>query len=201
MSTTDKTELLKLLPDTNNLSVVIVPNAWDTYPKERKELEVNNCVASFEQYGFKVSIIDLTKADKQTIKQSLKDTALVWVMGGNTFYLNYYAQKSGFSEVLKPLLDEGLVYGGESAGAALVGSTLHGIEHLDDPKLAPKVSWDGIGLLDYGLIPHWGWEKYGEYLTKAKTEMEKYGKVTTIDNDKAIIIIDGQSKIVENPVD
>ncbi len=197
MSPVNKAELLKLLPDGHDLSVTIVPNAWDIYPKERKELEVNNCVASFKKYGFKTSILDLTNSDKQAVEQSLKDANLVWVMGGNTFYLNFYAQKSGFGEFLKKRLNENLVYGGESAGAVLVGSTLHGIEHLDDPKLAPEIAWDGVGLLDYGLIPHWGWEKYGEYLAKAKTEMEKHGKVATIDNDEALVIIDGQSRTVK----
>jgi dipeptidase E len=119
-------------------------------------------------------------------------------MGGNTFHLNYYAQKSGFGDVIKNLLLEGLVYGGESAGAILVGSTLHGIEYLDDPKLAPEILWNGIGLLDYGLIPHWGWEKYGEYISKARNEMEKHGTVITLDNDKALVIIDGQTKVVHN---
>jgi len=117
MSPADKTELLKLLPADENLSVAIVPNAWDTYPKERKELEVNNCVASFKKYGLKTSILDLSSSDKRAVEQSLKNVNLVWVMGGNSFHLNFYAKKSGFSEALKKSLDEGLVYGGESAGA------------------------------------------------------------------------------------
>lgn len=152
----------------------------------------------FEGYGFKTSLLDLTKANRQVVEKSLKDTKLVWVMGGNTFYLNYYVEKSDFGAVVRELLDNGLVYGGESAGAVIVGSTLHGIEYLDDPKLAPEQIWQGIGLLDYGLIPHWGWEKYGQYLEQAKGEMEKYAHVSTIDNDEALVVDDGQSKIVSN---
>lgn len=199
MSPVDKTELLKLLPVDSNFSVVIVPNAWDTYPKERKSLEVSNCVESFKSFGCKTSILDLIELNERDVEQALKNTNLVWVMGGNSFYLNYYAQKSGFNKVIKTMADSGLVYGGESAGALLAGSTLHGIEHLDDPKEAPETIWDCIGLLDYGLIPHWGWEKYGDYLAKAKIEMEKYGKVVTIDNNKALIIVDGEITEVDNP--
>lgn len=196
MSPADKTELIKLLPDEGNLSVAIIANAWDTYPKERKNLELNDCVTSFEKYGLKTSVLDLAKVNEQAVERSLKNVNLVWVMGGNSFYLNYCAHKSGFDKVLRRIINENLVYGGESAGAVLVGSTLHGIEHLDDPKLAPEVMWDGIGLLEYGIIPHWGWEKYGEHLIKAKIEMESHSKVVTINNDEALTVIDNEPRLV-----
>jgi dipeptidase E len=186
-------ELLKLIGKQSNLSAVLVPTAWNTYPEERCTTEVAKCVETFKSYGFTTSILDLTIADKQTIEDTLKDKDLVWVMGGNTFYLNLYLHTSGFSEVIKKRLDNGLVYGGESAGAVVVGSTLHGVEHLDDPKDAPEVNWDGLQLVDSGIIPHWGYEKYGEYLEKAKQEMEKFTKVVTIDNDKALVINGSES--------
>lgn len=192
MSPINKDELLKLVGKQSGLSVVIVPNAWDTYPKERKELEVANCIALFKSCGFTTSVLDLTISDKQKVEDGLKNKTLVWVMGGNTFYLNLYLHKSGFSEVIKQHLDNGLVYGGESAGAVVTGLTLHGIEHLDDPKESPEVIWEGLKLVDFSIIPHWGWEKYGEYLEKAKQEMEKSTKVVTIDNDKALVINGGE---------
>jgi dipeptidase E len=198
MSPINKDELLKLIDKQNDFSVVIIPNAWDTYPKERKALEVASCIAMCKGYGFTTSILDLTTSDKQKVEEELKNKSLVWVMGGNTFYLNLYLHKSGFSEVIKEHLDNGLVYGGESAGAVVTGLTLHGVEHLDDPKESPEIIWDGLKLVDFSIIPHWGWEKYGEYLRKAKQEMEKFTKVVTIDNDKALVINGSELKFIDS---
>jgi dipeptidase E len=183
-----KDELLKLIGKQSSLSAVLVPTAWGTYSEERRTTEIAKCVSAFKSYGFTTSILDLTKANKQTVEDMLKGKNLVWVMGGNTFYLNLYLHTSGFSEVIKEHLDNGLVYGGDSAGAVVAGSTLHGVEHLDDPNDAPEVLWDGLRLVDSGILPHWGYEKYGEHLEKTKQEMEKFTKVITIDNDKALII-------------
>jgi dipeptidase E len=188
-----KSELLKLIGKQGNLSTVLVPTAWGTYSEERRTTEVAKCVESFKSYGFTTSILDLTAANKQAVEDMLKGKDLVWVMGGNTFYLNLYLHTSGFSELIKEHLDNGLVYGGESAGAVVVGLTLHGVEHLDDPKDSPGVIWDGLRLVDSGIIPHWGYEKYGEYLEKAKQEMEKFTKVVTIDNDNALVVNGGES--------
>lgn len=188
MPLNSKDELLKLIGKQANLSVVLVPTAWGTYPEERRTTEVAKCVESFKSYGFTTSLLDLTTANKQTVENALQDKDLVWVMGGNTFYLNLYLHTSGFSELIKKHLDNGLVYGGDSAGVVVVGSTLHGVEHLDDPKDSPEVIWEGLQLVDYGILPHWGYEKYGEYLEKAKQEMEKFGRVVTVDNDKTLVI-------------
>jgi dipeptidase E len=143
-------------------------------------------------------MLDLKLLDKTAVEESLKQKDLVWVMGGNTFYLNFLLHKSGFKDVIKKLLKEGLVYGGESAGAVVAGSTLHGIEYLDDPKLSPEVIWEGLKLFDFGIIPHWGLSEYGESLLDAKREMERYAIVSTIDNDKALEIEGEELEIINN---
>jgi dipeptidase E len=120
-------------------------------------------------------------------------------MAGNTFYLNFYLQQSGFAKIVKEATAQGLVYGGESAGAVVAGSTLHGVEKVDDPAEAPAIIWEGLGLVDHGILPHADWEKYRKPMAEAKEEMEKFTQVTTINNDQALVIVDGQAEIVDNP--
>jgi len=196
LSNTD--ELLKLL-DKPNPAVAVVPNAWDTYPPERKAVEVEKAVKLFEAAGFTTSLLDLTKANKESVEGTLKAQDVVWVMGGNTFYLNFYIHQSGFDDVVKDLVNQGLVYGGESAGAVIIGTTLHGIEHVDDPKDAPEVVWAGLSLQPYGIVPHWGWGKYQPVLEKAKETMKDFTKVVTLNNDQALVINDDQITTVKNP--
>jgi dipeptidase E len=191
MPLVDSKPLLKLAGKSEGVRVALVPTAWGTYPNDRQQTEVKKFTKALEGFGFTVHTLDLTTSNEQSVRDDLTASDIVWVMGGNTFYLNYYMRQSSFNKVIKDLLEHGLVYAGESAGAVAAGSTLHGIEHLDDPKEAPEVVWDGLKLVDFGIIPHWGWERYGPALEKAKLEMEKYGPITTMGNNQALII-DGE---------
>ena len=123
----------------------------------------------------------------------------IWIMGGNTFYLNYKIHKTGFDKTLKSAVANGLVYGGTSAGAVIAGPTIHGAENVDDLKDAPQVIWDGLGLVDFGIVPHWGMEKYAKELEKMYEEMQPYvSQVIKLSNEDAVIDIDGIQKNVNS---
>jgi dipeptidase E len=154
--------LLNLCGDANGRTVCIIATGWDTYPAERKATELDHILSKFNELGFVPSQFDLTTATKDSIRTALTGKTLVWVMAGNTFYLNFHLHKSGFAEIIKELVTGGLVYGGESAGAVVAGRTIHGAEKVDDPKEAPEVIWQGLGLVDHGILPHADWEKYRE---------------------------------------
>jgi len=201
MHPSNKEVLLGLFSKQEDLTVTIIPTAWDTYSPERKTAEVRAQIAAFEQWGFKASVIELTSISGTTLKENLTGKDLVWVTGGNTFYLNYFMLKSGFSDVIRKFLDDGMVYGGESAGAVVAGSTFKGIDCVDDPNEAPGIVWEGLGLVSKGVLPHWGWEKYETEMKAAKESMSKTTEVITIDNDRALVIEDGKERVVENPTD
>ncbi len=185
-------ELLRQLPKKAELSVAIIPNAWDVYSADRRVSEIAKTKDSFVAMGTRPQLVDITKLSGDALQAEIAKHDLLWVMGGNSFYLNYYVHESGLSVCIKALLNEGIVYGGESAGAVLACPTLHGVELLDDPALAPKLIWEGLGLIRDGIVPHWGLEKYADKLEQCKTEMEKYVNVITLSNDQALVV-DGLS--------
>lgn len=191
----DSKNLLALI-NTSSPSVSIIPNARDIYPAEVQQEENNRVVEHFAELGIKSHFIDLRQDTGDELKDKLASHSLVWVMGGNTFYLNEQVHKSGMAGFIRQLLEDGLVYGGESAGAVLACPTLRGVELMDDPEKASKPMWDGLGLVDFGIIPHWGMEKYSKVLEKCKTEMEKHVKVQTLNNDQAIVIHNSQITLV-----
>jgi len=181
-------ERLQLFGNKKLLSVAIVPNAWDTYPADRQKAELSNTVSQFEELGFKTTIIDLTTANSN-LKENLEPYDFIWIMGGNTFYLNYKIHKTGFDQTLKQAVNNGLVYGGTSAGAVIAGPTIHGAENVDDPKDAPQIIWEGLGLTDFGIVPHWGMDKYANELEKMYEEMQPYvSQITKLSNEEAVVI-------------
>jgi dipeptidase E len=187
-------ELTELFGNKKELSVGIIPNAWDTYTDEIQNKEVAEVVSNFKELGFKTSIIDLTT--DANIDKKVESNDFLWVMGGNTFYLNYKIHMTGFDKMISDAIGKGVIYGGSSAGAVVVGPTLHGVENVDDPKDAPEIIWDGLSLVDVGIVPHWGIAKYSSQLEKMKDEMLPYvAQIVTLTNDQAVTIINGQRQL------
>ena len=192
----NKDEQNKLFGGKTSPTVVIIPNAWDPYPEKRQQTELANTKDEFEKRGYRPSVLDLVTSSDAQRQDALQSNDLAWVMGGNSFYLNYLIRKTGFDVLLKDVLREGLVYGGVSAGAVIAGPTLYGTENVDDPHDAPRVVWDGLGLVDFGVVPHWGMEKYAGKLEKMADEMRQLvPQCITLTNEQAITVLDDTYEI------
>ena len=70
-------------------------------------------------------------------------------------------QASGFDDIIRDLLlRDQIVYGGYSAGVAMLTPALHGIELVDDALTVPPgydvtIIWDCLGLLPWAVAPHY----------------------------------------------
>src|SRR5262245_40859242 len=132
-------DLLALLPQVDSLSVAMIANAWDLDSATRTDPIIMSLERTFLSLGLRTTKLDLRRTTGEELSSQLAQHQLVWFMSGNTFYLNALVHASGLHQILPGLMKSGLVYGGESAGAVIAGTTLRGVEHLDDPKPAPKL--------------------------------------------------------------
>ena len=139
----------------DSVTVALIPNAKDYYSKRPRDFVVNDLVNYMRQLGLKVSVIDLREYDDSgRLKATLIDYDLVWAMGGNTYMLRYEMQRSGFDRIIRHLLDQGVVYGGDSAGALVAGSSIAGVELADEPAFAEEVIKDGVNIVPFVVMPH-----------------------------------------------
>jgi len=52
---------------------------------------------------------------------------------------------------------------------------------------------EGLGFVDFEIVPHWDNDKYEDILGKIKDRLEKDGyKVKTLNDDQAVIVNKGQ---------
>jgi dipeptidase E len=85
----------------------------------------------------------------------------LWVVGGNVFVLRRAMSQSGLDAVLaRRSSDSAFVYAGYSAGSCVAGSTLRGIDLVDDPNVVPAAysnasAWDGLGFVPFAIAPHY----------------------------------------------
>ena len=69
------------------------------------------------ELGFKIIEIDLKQENENSLTGKLANLEVVFVEGGNTFYLMKYIRESGFDKAIKRFLDNGGIYLGVSAGS------------------------------------------------------------------------------------
>jgi dipeptidase E len=82
-----------------------------------------NDLYRIKQQGYWVDIIELTAHNPDAIAKVLEDKEVIFVGGGNEFYLSFWMQKSGLFDLLPKLL-ETKVYAGISAGSMIMGKSL-----------------------------------------------------------------------------
>lgn len=177
-----------------------ISNAKDYKSASDRQAKVEENFAYWRSIGLEPTEIDLRPYFNKTgAEKTLEGFEFVWLAGGNAFLLRRALSYTGLDDYLrKKVRDNSIIYGGESAGAIMTGPTLEGSEddstNEDDPNYVPKpyektVMWDGLGLTDFIVVPHYqspeiaeSIEGYIGYIEKKKWTYEK------ITDDQAIIV-------------
>jgi dipeptidase E len=181
----------------------VIGNAVDFVPEPDRRAYAKttyNPIAELKTVGIEAENLDLRDyfGNRPALRQKLDEVDLVWVLGGNAFLLRRAMALSGFDEVIMELLSaDSLVYGGFSAGAVVAAPSLTGIEIMDDPTvLVPpypaKAIWEGLGLIDFSIIPHYRSDHPEAPLAeRAVRFLEKQGLPFAALRDGEVLIRDG----------
>jgi dipeptidase E len=170
-------------------TVALIPNAKDYYSKRAWNFTINSRIEYMQGLGFSIEVVDLKDyTEELVLENKLSKYDLIWAMGGNTFMLRYEMKRSGFDEIIHGLLNQGIVYGGDSAGALVAGLSINGIEAADEPGFAEKVINEGIGIVPFSILPHADNTEFSEVLPVFKE----------LHQDEVIELNDSQAVIFEN---
>jgi dipeptidase E len=192
-------ELVSLVgKDPSTVKARLIVNAFDNYPEDKRLTHITGLTESLKKTKFQLEGLDLREyTDKpDQLHSILSDTDLLWISGGNVFYLRYILKTSGLDKILPELLNKGLVYGGDSAGAAVLGGDMHGLDLLDDPSQAKEVIFEGLNITPFIVLPHWGNERYKNEIAHTKTILERHNQEIVTINDEQVCVVDGKSRRV-----
>ncbi len=133
---------------------------------------------------------------RDQIIQELSEADVIWVNGGNTFYLLDVARKTGFMEVVENLVrNKGVRYGGTSAGTILASPHIEAGGWGWDEVGADK---NDVGLTDFsafGFVSfvshvHYDPEKEKDILLGLKRQTPIYaipdGAAVEVDDDQIV---------------
>lgn len=163
----------------------LTPDAW----------WVINAHERLANLGFHISEIDIEKIQGKLLKEKLEDQDIIYVCGGNTFYLLKHARDSGFSGLLPGLLDSGRIYVGESAGSIVVGPDIEiaGWDFEADENVFGLTDLKGLSLVPFGVFVHF--EPGMLQLVKEEAMGVGY-KVYVLSNRQAIRVTDDNFEVV-----
>lgn len=188
------TELVKKIePDLAGKTVTYIPTAAIAEEIEgmaEKETEM------LEKLGLTVDVLEVSTAAPERIREKLTKNDMIFVGGGNTFFLLQELKRSGADQILIQEVNKEKLYIGESAGAVVAAPDIGYSAEMDSPEKAPDLKdYTGLGLVDFYVVPHIGNPDMGEGAEKI---MEKYGselELISIDDYQAILVEDGEMKI------
>jgi dipeptidase E len=155
--------LLALLGDAPP-DVAVIANAMDAQTLDERLAGVEREATALSALGLKPTEIDLRDyfgRPRRDIAAALAPFPLVWLRGGSAFMLRYALARSGADRVLTARLRrDDIVYAGYSAGPCVLAPSLRGLELCDDAQQVVETYgeppiWDGLGILDYALVPHY----------------------------------------------
>ncbi|MDT2829844.1 Type 1 glutamine amidotransferase-like domain-containing protein [Vagococcus carniphilus] len=146
----------------------------------------NEALALLEKLKMTVTIIDLNQPD---FKEQIKASDIIFVAGGNTFYLLQELRRSGADQLIEEHINSGKLYIGESAGSIIMSPDIDYIKEMDEPEKAPQLeSTQALNLIDSYPLPHMD----NEYMKDAaKIILEKYQDKLPLHplNDGEVILV------------
>ncbi|KKQ77440.1 MAG: Peptidase family S51 [Parcubacteria group bacterium GW2011_GWC1_38_6] len=187
-----KEEILRILPkpvDQIKLAHIITASkVEDDISYVRKD------TLEMEKLGFNIEEIDIEGKNEEEIRALLENKDVIYVQGGNTFYLMKHVKESGFDRVVKELIGKGVVYIGVSAGSYIACPTIEAAnwKHADRNVVNLK-DLTGMNLVPFLLSAHFNPE-YADVL-REEIATAKY-PVKILDNNQAILVVNGVAKLV-----
>lgn len=188
---------LRELISPHKLHAGVILNAGDTVQPEQREARFARVASRFDEIGITTEEIDLRNyfGERKISEADLLQFGLIWVQGGNIFILRRAYEQSGFDKCIVNLLNnDQIAYGGESAGAVILGNTLEGLDEVDDRDILPegyklKLPETGLGIIDYTIVPHFQSDHpESQSVIKLLTYLEAHNMPHKILRDGEVII-------------
>jgi len=184
-------EFLKLINNNPSITkVLFIPTASRTeselyyVEKSRKELL---------SVGIKEENIITYNLDYIISNEALDEISVVYVCGGNTFYLLHKIRESNFDIVLTKLIQSGITYVGASAGSLVVGPNINIPDYSDSNDISIS-DFNGLNITDTVIVPHYS-EEQKERIEESK-QNTKYPIIPLTDG-QALLIINENVTIIE----
>lgn len=157
---------------------------------------VQEDIENLQKTGIReIDDIDISKLeDRNEWLKVLQEADIVWVEGGNTFYLLKQFKESGLNRSIKNTLKDKL-YVGVSAGSIIAGPNIElaGWKPAGDKNVVHLKDLTGLNLVNFGVFPHF--EQPHMPLLQEYAKDVRY-PIFIIDNQMAVLVEEGNTRLI-----
>ena len=176
-----------------------ITTAGNLHPSDKKDW-INEGRIILQKRGWQVFDYDIAGKTEAEVLEELNNRDVIFVQGGNNFYLLEQMHHCNFSKVARKILAKGVPYIGESAGAIVCAKDLQDQQYMSgDPNLAKNLTnFSGLGLVNFLVKPHWNRtgekrQKFSRFLHETPDEFYSISQPIICLNDDQLIRVEGDS--------
>lgn len=157
------------------------------YVERRKQL--------FKEEGYNYIEFDLDGKNPEELQEALRGVEIIFVEGGNTFYLLKSVKESGFDKILPDLLDAGVIYMGSSAGSYIACPTIEMAtwKHQDKYDRYGLTDFHALALVPFLVSVHYR-DEYRELLIEKIKNCKLQVKI--LDDKQAILVQGNDARLI-----
>jgi peptidase E len=139
--------------------------------------------------GFNVQEVDIDGKTESQVMKLLELKDIIFVEGGNAFYLLKAMRACNFEKIIRKLLKKGKVYLGASAGSMVAGRTIESANWKDGGKNLVKLrNLRGLNLVPFNIFVHYQPEHAELIKQKIKNPKKRKKKLRILTDDQALLI-------------
>lgn len=156
---------------------------------------INESKKELVDLGFKDILV--FKLDRPISMGEVSDCDIIYVCGGNTYYILKKFRETGLDKIIIKLVNNGKIYVGVSAGSIMAGPDIEiaGWGSNGDKNEVGLKNLTGFKFTDIAIFPHFDTSKHEQEVENFKNKV-KYPVVALTDN-QALFIKDGKHQIIE----
>lgn len=150
-----KDEIMKLLQKpAYDVTVAFITTA--AKPEENINYVKRDWDIMKDELGFNVEEVDIEGKTEAQVEKELQFKDIIFVEGGNTFYLLKAMRACNFEKTIRKILETGTVYIGASAGSIITGKTIQPADRFGTGKKDHFGVKDlrGLNLVPFDIVPH-----------------------------------------------
>lgn len=186
-----KDEILQLLQKpTYDVTVAFITTA--AKPIEDLEFLRKDWTIMKEELRFNVEEVDIEGKTEEQVEKLLELKDIIFVEGGNAFYLLKAMRACNFEKIIRKLLKRGVVYIGVSAGSIVAGRTIKTAGWKDaDRNIVGLKDLRGLNLVPFDIFVHY-YPEWEEAIKEQINNPKKRAKELRILTDDQAILVQGK---------